>query len=120
MQKLVRDPTTQNFLDALGKTLEYQEGSTENLFEVITTQTARFRPAIIQAKYAFRILREVQIYLRDLSTQQHALELSTSFVRLAEQFGDGKLSDICSRLLKRIKWVAPNIHTIITKRISDC
>jgi hypothetical protein len=105
-KKLAKNPAAAVFLQHLTKALGLQGtgGSVEMLLESAGIAATRFRHAIRQAIYAFKILREVQAYLRDLSTQQHAVELGASFVRLAEQFGDGKLDDISSRLLKRVRY----------------
>ena len=101
-KKLAKDAG--GFLRDLRKSLGLDD--TENIEEVMNSArkaTTQLRQALREAVYAFRILREVQSYLRSLSTQQHAMELSASFVRMAKQFGDGKLDDMCSRLVKRVR-----------------
>ena len=102
-ETLAKDPTANVFLQHLAKALELNDERIEGIFESVGIATAKFRLSIQRAKYAFLILREVQAYLRDLSSQQHAIEFAASFAGLAEQFGQGKLDDICSRLLKRVR-----------------
>ncbi|KIM25045.1 hypothetical protein M408DRAFT_329848 [Serendipita vermifera MAFF 305830] len=100
---LAKDPAAQKFRQLLDRALEPQEGSNEAIIERVSTAASLFRKSIQQALYALQIFREVQAYLRELSPQQHALELSVPFVRVAGQFGDGKLGDISSKLLKRVR-----------------
>jgi hypothetical protein len=104
--KLAKSPAAEDFLQDLRNALGVHKDtgtSPERLMESAGTSSTRLRHGIREAIYAFRILRDVQAHLRDLSAQQHAVEFSASFVRLAELFGDGKLGDVGSRLLKRIR-----------------
>ena len=94
-----------DFLQNLANSIDAITLSMKAFLELLGNAIDDFNAQVRKAKRSFHLLLAAQTYLRELSPQIHAMELSMPFIRLVGLFGDGKLEDIYPKLLKRIQQV---------------
>lgn len=102
--KTIGDVSTREFLEEIEKSIRdvpHDKGKAD-LPSLLSTAIAISQRCIQNAKLYFLMLVDIQRYLRTLSPQP-SFELTASFVRLMELFGDGKLEDIYEKLIKRVR-----------------
>jgi hypothetical protein len=100
----IDNPLAGQFIQKIKTSLqEVSIGRSEaKLSTSLDSAISSFRHSVQSAKLYFLILVDIQMYLRELSSQP-TLELTANFVRLMELFGDGRLGDTCDKLLKRVR-----------------
>jgi hypothetical protein len=100
----INDPPTHQLIEKIKTSIQdvsIGKGRSK-LSASLNSAISSFHHSAQSAKLYFLILVDIQQYLRQLSSKP-TLDLTTNFVRLMELFGDGRLEDICDKLLKRVR-----------------